>query len=99
METSGNLIEQCQNSAKQGQTGPNRAKQCQNSAKTVCSDTPRFSYRPSETVICACPGGPVDAGSAINGAVRVGVPGWVYRVGVPGWVYRGSTTQLPGEDP
>ena len=68
---------------------PNSAKQCQNSS---VFHTPRFSFRVSETVICACPRGPAHRGrtrmctsSGAQDGTRVGIPG-----GYTGWVIPGS---------
>ena len=63
----------------------------------MCSTTPRFSYRPPETVICACSRGPVLArrtGMCTSSGVWW-VPGWVYRVGNGRGIPGGYTGYYP----
>ena len=65
----------------------------------VCSQTPRFSYGMSKSVICACSRGPVAgrcmliAGLGCLAVPTGGYTGWVYRWAIPG------TTQSPPSSP
>ena len=72
----------------------------------MCSDTPRFSFRCPETVICTCPGGQVSPPAATSrGAVpgyrRVGYQGGYTgvgtRVGVPGEYYPAARGEVQNQ--
>ena len=60
----------------------------------MCSNTPRFSYRSSKTVICTCPTVPATVASAVydelwdgvwdQGGYTGGYTGWVQGRAIPG---------------